>query len=1098
MSRDTSQKADLDFEQMMGELAAMKTDLANRQANRVGSRPTTPRVPGAAVGVDGTSEPRRTRLRRAVTEPRAEIPTDDSVRDLSVSTPHPALPVPSSPVITRSATLASNLRDNANNRDNDQNQNQSQQVVDQSQQQQPQQSQHPLDDQKGNDRYQYDYPSSSSSSSRTLVTAAHLQSQNSGMGAQPSTSNDNAANITDSNTNLSRSESRRSVTQGAPLPPKSAQRSRSISNNSGRLSQTISIENGDMIYRNQHDGAGSPLQDSFSSNLNQPIPPRKFLRPYPSSPSLGSANGQLAPASPRLPARSNSRSVKTSPPGGSPSSSNAIESVPQSPALNGASAPVIPPRSRSASRSLSRSNTLNRSETTAEQHNAHVTPAISEDYEGHRTLQQVREEDTSTAVPEETQTSRTTDVPTAEPGHMRKKSSSNVLRPVDENGETSAAHALAPSLLPAEPIPSPGERRPQRTPTSEENYFDGRPAIRKQKSADPAAMYRQHSQDPSMMREHATSISRHASERRPTRERNQSNPGVPGFPGRDGGGRSREPTHEMPLSQERGRVQASEENSSKGGMFSWVRSRSKSRDAPTRPTYDTSVPVPEQPTYTEYNPALIPSRSASSARGKSLPRKPSNQDFQARNDQWPPFSQSDFNRGEGPESMLQQKSKSFPKPGGEHGATPFGSSLKVSTNMVHHENMVRGMGMGTTPIAPSVLLTPQPSVPVTSPSASPYSSPSNGTARGVALAMMKEDGSPSSSELQMQQRQQQLQQAQMLHIQQQQHRLATSPPQTPTSPRHQMFNGPPGPLSPSIGTGPGAGIGAGAAPVTQKLVATRIYIQTETDFKSLNLAPNSTALDALHMLQQRGCFGEPGDGRYHDRWTIFEYSKEFMIERPLRDFEVILDVIKTWEADKDNKMICKSFPVRNELSASEVVRLVGPVGQASFVRPQGMVYLETKKSKWEKRYLHATDTAVYHAKDSKGSGEKMLCLLKNFDVYAVQVPRKKAPTKFGFALKSSDKIHLFETPEDDYIHYVCLESGESLREWLAGLRAAKGVFMYHANPEMIREGQKHATELLAATSGEGNRRGNLTEEQVSMAEAKLAGWGVSLNNSRNR
>lgn len=58
--------------------------------------------------------------------------------------------------------------------------------------------------------------------------------------------------------------------------------------------------------------------------------------------------------------------------------------------------------------------------------------------------------------------------------------------------------------------------------------------------------------------------------------------------------------------------------------------------------------------------------------------------------------------------------------------------------------------------------------------------------------------------------------------------------------------------------------------------------------------------------------------------------------------------------------------------------------------------------------------------------------------------------------------------------------------------------MYHANPEMIREGQKHAAELLASGSGDGNRRGNLTEEQVSMAEAKLAGWGASLNNARNR
>ena len=326
-----------------------------------------------------------------------------------------------------------------------------------------------------------------------------------------------------------------------------------------------------------------------------------------------------------------------------------------------------------------------------------------------------------------------------------------------------------------------------------------------------------------------------------------------------------------------------------------------------------------------------------------------------------------MNAGDGhQESMLQQRSKSFSKPGlagsngvGEH-PPPFGSSLKVSTNKntIHHENMIRGMGMGSTPISPAVLLTPQPSIPVSSPGASPFTSPTNGPSRGVALAMMKDDGAPSSSELQMQQRHQQLQQAQMQHLQQQQQRLASaasssSPPTTPGGSHNQIFNGSQGPLSPA------------AAPPTQRLVATRIYIQTETDFKSLNLAPDSTALDALQMLQQRGCFGEPGDGRYHDRWTIFEYSKEFLIERPLRDFEVILDVIKTWEADKDNKMICKSFPGRDELSAKEVARLVGPAGQASFVRPQGMVYLETKKSKWEKRYLHATDTAVYHSKDSK-------------------------------------------------------------------------------------------------------------------------------------
>ena len=380
--------------------------------------------------------------------------------------------------------------------------------------------------------------------------------------------------------------------------------------------------------------------------------------------------------------------------------------------------------------------------------------------------------------------------------------------------------------------------------------------------------------------------------------------------------------------------------------------------------------MPEQPSYTEYNPALIPSRSVSTVGGalrrdKSIPRKASNHNFHPSGDgAWPPYSPGSMS---GDQELSLQRKKSLSRPGPNGTIIPHslhrmasnvaldGSgpqmSLNISTNSntTYHENMIRGMGMGSTPITPTVLLTPQPSFPTTGAPSQP------GSMRGMALNMMKEDDAKyhahENQQMQQQLERQQLQQAQLQHLQQQQQKLASvansmSPPGTPT-----RTAAPAGPLSP-------------VAP-TVRLVAARIYIQTEIDFKSVNLASNTTALDVLHMLQQRGCFGEPGDGRYHDRWTIFEYSKEFMIERPLRDFEVVLDVIKTWEADKDNKMICKSFPARDELAAKEIVRLVGPAGQASFVRPHGWVHLETKKSKWVKRYLHATDTAVYHSKDSK-------------------------------------------------------------------------------------------------------------------------------------
>ncbi|KAG0370180.1 hypothetical protein BGZ54_007380 [Gamsiella multidivaricata] len=1031
MTRQTARDGDLDFEQMLGELAAMKTDLANRQANRVASRPTRSRT----VTADG--EPRRVRARRAATD-HADVPLSVEAPSTASAISNQTILSPTSPVASRSATLLASLHDS--DHDKEQGREPSPSAT-QGQEQRPKKSDQGQQPEMRIETTLPDTPLHSSEAATKSVQSVQSIEPDDLLGSS----------------SLARSESRRNP--AAPLPPKSAQRSRSISNNSGRTSRTfhnegeINREN-DIMPNSQEISPQETSTAIFGSNT----PARPSPRTFASAPAITAGNGQQAASSPRLPARSNSRNYVR------PSASGTSSTSDQTP---------------QGSRSASRRNTFSKSEGGQEGSLYIGTPSIAEDREltfvSQSTQDQQQRQQLASTLSEEAPQR----IPTKKP------SNSTLRRPNEDEGSPNPS--IAPSLSPSSTIPSPVFGQHDATLKHEEHERQGRPALRKQQSADPAAMHRQYQQDPPTVRDNLPS--RQASERRPDRARNYSNSG-------------NTDDEQLP---ERGRAQNQDGGSSKGGMFSWVRSRSKSRDATsTRQNQDT-------PAYPDYNPSLIPSRSASSSgsRTKSLPRKPSNQNLHATNDGWPPYSPGTLNShpttpGGSVLNRSLSKSNLIPSKFGTPLSTPNETSqppplLNVSTNMntIHHEKMVRGMGMGSTPIAPTVLLTPQPSFP---PTGSNGGAPGGGK-RNMALAMMKQDGSPSSSELQMQQRHQQLQQAQMQHIQQQQQRLATtsatnstSPPATPTSPRNQST--PQGSLAPST---PSSSTSAAATttPATQRLVATRIYIQTETDFKSVNLAPNSTALDVLHMLQQRGTFGDIGDSRYHDRWTVFEYSKEFMIERPLRDFEVLLDVMKTWEADKDNKMICKSFPARNELSAKEVIRLVGPAGQEDFVRPHGWVHVEMKKGKWVKRYLHTTDTAVYHSKDNKFTGESMLCLLRNFDVYAVQVPRKKAPTKFGFALKSSDSIHMFETPEDDYIHYVCTESGESLRDWLVGLRAIKGIFMYHANPEMIRQGQKRAEELMSSGSQDGLARGKLTDEQVSIVEAKLAGLGMSLS-SRSR
>ncbi|KAF9897702.1 hypothetical protein BX616_005124, partial [Lobosporangium transversale] len=969
------------------------------QANRA-TRPSAPRT--AAAPHDG--EPRRTRTRRAQTEPRS----DHALSTEAAVAQSPPVIVSSSQALSFSA-ISPTLQESGVQDDGHAKLQAHLQILRRDQSQQNLSSSLM---QKGVE----------SSQSEVKIVAAILgpsgnkvdSNTNSIIQVVSNSENDSTFGVS----SLGRSESRRNP--AAPLPPKSAQRSRSISQGSTRLSKTLYNENGEVLHEIDNypeNLTASPQEISaptFGSNGTS-----KTVRPFQTSSSTPASNGQMTQGLPRLPTRSNSRSQpKQSSPSSSPSST--FEQTAHQNSSHGSQTPIAPPRSRSGSRPLSRSNTFNKSDIIHEHGSQFIgTSTIAEDYETDFTSSPSSSAQVKASSITSTEEAAQRGEAAHGAEHIRKKSSNNTLRrQVDE----SSIHFSESSIPTSSSSTSNRQEQPS---TFGENDQGVRPILRKQKSTDPALLYHQYQQGPNTINDKPSS--HHASERRPTHDRSQS---------------IGDPQHTL----ERGRSQRQEESSSKGGMFKWVRSRSKSKDA------SVSRHAQETPSYPEYNPALIPSRSPSSAgqRAKSLPRKPSNQNLHTNNDNWPPYPAGALNGApgtpgtSGAPGLLPQLSRSASKLGATSSSSqePSGSntSLNVSTNTntTHHDKMIRGMGMGSTPVAPSVLLTPQPSF-QTTPNANAQSAAAGGM-RNLALAIMKQDnGISGASELQMQQRHQQLQQAQILHIQHQQQRLAatightTSPPGTPTSPK--QISAPQSSLSSSASASTSTA-GATVNAQTQRLVATRIYIQTETDFKSVNLAPNSTALDVLHMLEQRGSFGERGDPRHHDRWTIFEYSKEFMIERPLRDFEVVLDIMKVWETDKDNKFICKSFPARDELTAKEVLRLVGP-GQESFVRPHGWVHLETKKNKWVKRYLHITDTAVYHSKDNKFNGESMLCMLRNFDVYAVQVPRKKAPTKFGFALKSSDSIHMFETPEDDYIHYICTESGESLREWLVGLRAAK-------------------------------------------------------------
>ncbi|CAG8719518.1 10679_t:CDS:2, partial [Scutellospora calospora] len=133
------------------------------------------------------------------------------------------------------------------------------------------------------------------------------------------------------------------------------------------------------------------------------------------------------------------------------------------------------------------------------------------------------------------------------------------------------------------------------------------------------------------------------------------------------------------------------------------------------------------------------------------------------------------------------------------------------------------------------------------------------------------------------------------------------------------------------------------------------------------------------------------------------------------DWEYISKVMGTWESDKTNSLTLKEYTHRSSLTlqASAFDNAVPPMF--------GWLHLEIKK-KWRKRYFQLKDV--------------LLCSMTSFDVYTCKQPRKKQPTKFGFALKSQEKFSLFENPED-YVHFLCADHLEKTNDWVLSIRAAK-------------------------------------------------------------
>ena len=152
--------------------------------------------------------------------------------------------------------------------------------------------------------------------------------------------------------------------------------------------------------------------------------------------------------------------------------------------------------------------------------------------------------------------------------------------------------------------------------------------------------------------------------------------------------------------------------------------------------------------------------------------------------------------------------------------------------------------------------------------------------------------------------------------------------------------------------------------------------------------------------------------------VIIESFKQLGLERPLRRYEHIRDVLNSWDTDGQNTLIIEPSSTGgtdNDLDLKGAPRK--QPAETSF-----HMYHSQRPGHWDKRWISIRPDGQMLVAKSSGGETTNICHLSDFDIY-IPTPkqlakRTKPPKKICFAVKSQLKSSMFMSTIN-FVHFFC-------------------------------------------------------------------------------
>ncbi|KAJ6110819.1 hypothetical protein N7486_003054 [Penicillium sp. IBT 16267x] len=261
-----------------------------------------------------------------------------------------------------------------------------------------------------------------------------------------------------------------------------------------------------------------------------------------------------------------------------------------------------------------------------------------------------------------------------------------------------------------------------------------------------------------------------------------------------------------------------------------------------------------------------------------------------------------------------------------------------------------------------------------------------------------------------------------------------------------------------IGVGGGGIVPGIDAPVSAINAGERhVRVQYSDACVSLTITPSTLVSDLLVSARENFPEIDP------EKFILIESFQQLSLERPLRRYEHVRDVMNSWARDSDNCLIIippSSMDTLNQVNPPHI-----PSDQP--VDTTFYIYHSQRRHKWDKRYVTLrTDGQIFISKKQNSKDHVKICHLSDYDIYSPSARAiakdLKPPKRICFAIKSQEKSSMFLS-SDNFVHFFCTNDRTLADQWYHTVQQWRSWYLLKKTTEAtqsVRNEVSHPTHTL--------------------------------------